>query len=265
MPMSKQGNIQSSIVQRPISNDPNEWKAYWKAQGQMWRTEPEIDVERQKYLDERRNITADIKKGIYPFKGIKLTRADLEWLLATHENGRGPVYWSDLSQRERERLDLRGAELSSVDLQLLPLSYIRGGLSRSDAINATLDERQAAEIHLEGANLSLAHLERADLFGAHLEGANLFGAHLEGADLYGAHLERSYFKEAFLGGASIRCSFLDAATDFRDVKFVDEKLGSISLGDVQWRDMNVARADWKQIKCWVTRMRHGNQRDGMEK
>jgi hypothetical protein len=26
------------------------WKAYWKAQGQPWCTESEIDVERQKYL-----------------------------------------------------------------------------------------------------------------------------------------------------------------------------------------------------------------------
>ena len=30
------------------------------------RTEPEIDTERKKYLAERRNITPDIKKGIYP-------------------------------------------------------------------------------------------------------------------------------------------------------------------------------------------------------
>jgi hypothetical protein len=79
--------------QRPGTNDPKAWRAYWEAQGQLWRTEPEIDIERQRYLAERRAITPDIEQSIYPFKGIKLSRGDVEWLLATHENGRGPVSW----------------------------------------------------------------------------------------------------------------------------------------------------------------------------
>lgn len=66
------------MLKRPTTDDPEAWKAYWEAQGQPWRTEPEIDVERQKYLNERRAIIPDIKKGIYPFKNIKLTRADME-------------------------------------------------------------------------------------------------------------------------------------------------------------------------------------------
>src|SRR5258708_29345548 len=41
---------------------------------------------------------------------MKLSRADVEWLLATHENGRGPVDWSDGSQRGREELDVHGAD-----------------------------------------------------------------------------------------------------------------------------------------------------------
>lgn len=246
--MSNQGNIQSSTMQHPISSDPEEWKAYWKAHGQVWRTEPEIDAERQSYLNECLSIVPNIQQGIYPFKGIKLSRADVEWLLATHGDGWRKIESGNIDQGEREGLDLRGAELRSVDLQFLPLTHIHGGLSRRDSIKASLEERRMAEIHLEGAFLSFAHLEGADLFGAHLEGANLFRTHLEGADLYGAHLEGAYLKEAFLGGASIRCSFLDAATDFAYVKFVDEKLGSILLGDVHWRDMNVARADWRQIK-----------------
>ena len=40
------------------------------------------------------------KQGVYPFKDIKLSRADIEWLLAMHEGGRGPVEWSDERQRE---------------------------------------------------------------------------------------------------------------------------------------------------------------------
>ena len=99
---SKQNGFQAPALQRPAHEDTEAWKTYWKAQGEPWRTEPEIEPERQKYLAERRSITPDIWKGIYPFKDIKLTRADIEWLLATHESGgvQGPVDWSDHSQRE---------------------------------------------------------------------------------------------------------------------------------------------------------------------
>src|SRR5260370_10105651 len=125
---NQENDKQASIRQRPTNEDREAWKAYWQARGQLWRTEPEIDGERQKYLAERRSIVPDIEKGIYPFKDIKLSRADVEWLLATHENRRGPVDWSDESQREREGLDLRGADLRKVDLNHLPLARIRAGL-----------------------------------------------------------------------------------------------------------------------------------------
>src|SRR5213082_3520040 len=104
--MSEQNSTRATTIQRPPTNDPEAWKAYWKAQGQPWRTEPEIDAERQTYLAERRAITPDIRQGIYPFKAIepKLTRADVEWLLATHESSsmRGPVDWEDERQQQRE-------------------------------------------------------------------------------------------------------------------------------------------------------------------
>lgn len=107
--MSEQGGRQAVVQQRPTTNDREAWKDYWKAQGQPWRTEPEIDIEHRKYLAERRNITPDWKQGIFPFKDIKLSRADIEWLLATHENGRGPVDWNDESQRSREGVTVRPA------------------------------------------------------------------------------------------------------------------------------------------------------------
>src|SRR5437763_9987072 len=88
---NQQNGNQAPAVQRPTNDDKEAWKAYWKTQGQSWRTEPEIDEIRQKFLAERRSITPDIEQGIYPFKDIKLNRAEVEWLLATHENGRGPV------------------------------------------------------------------------------------------------------------------------------------------------------------------------------
>jgi hypothetical protein len=84
--------------QRPTSNDDrNGWFAYWKVLGMSWRREPEIDEKRQGYLVKRRVVKTDIEKGIYAFRdetgSIRLTRADVEWLLAMHESDgmRGPV------------------------------------------------------------------------------------------------------------------------------------------------------------------------------
>ena len=74
----------------------------------------------------------NIGQHVYPFKNISLSRADVEWLLATHENGRGPVDWSDERQRERKGLDLRGANLYGVNLSNLPLACMQGGLSTTD-------------------------------------------------------------------------------------------------------------------------------------
>lgn len=113
------------------------WKTYWKNQGQPWRTEQEIDTERQKYLSERLNIIPNIEQGRYPFKDIRLCRPDIEWLLANHEEGRGPIDWSDERQRERLGLDLRGADLRGIDLNHLPLARIQAGLATREWWNAT--------------------------------------------------------------------------------------------------------------------------------
>src|SRR6266480_3176039 len=83
---SRQANTQKITLHRPANGDKEAWKAYWKKQGQPWRTEPVIAEERQMYLEERRNnIKPDFEKGIYPFKDIdpKLSRADIEWILST--------------------------------------------------------------------------------------------------------------------------------------------------------------------------------------
>src|SRR5207248_6491811 len=139
--------------------------------------EPEIDAVRQAFLTERRSIKPNLEQGIYPFKDIKLNRADVEWLLATHENGRGPVDWEDPNQRGRKGLDLRGADLSDENLRHLPLAGLRGSLFRDDWIYATIQQRHMAAIHLERAILTFAHLEGAILTHAHLQGAQLNEAH----------------------------------------------------------------------------------------
>ncbi len=170
----------------PSRTDSN--AEYWKERGQAWRTEPEIDVDRQKFLSERRSITPDIERGIYPFKGIELSRADVEWLLATHENGQGPVDWSDESQRERNGLDLRGAELRGKNLDGLLLSCLRGGLTSEEWDQATIEQREKAYLHLEGASLCSTHLEGAILSGVRLKKAILYFACLDHAFLRGAEL-----------------------------------------------------------------------------
>src|SRR5205085_1901874 len=131
--MNEQDGRQATTLQRPTNDDQEAWKVYWKTQGQEWRIELEIAEERQAFLAKRRNITPDIKQGIYPFKGIEpnLTRADIEWLLTTHENSGmcGPVDWNDELQRKREGVDLRGADLRQANLSGLPLARMRGGLA----------------------------------------------------------------------------------------------------------------------------------------
>jgi hypothetical protein len=60
----------TTTTKRLAPDDYKSWDEYWtKEQNQPWRTEPEIDEERQRYLAERRAIQPDIEKGIYPIKG----------------------------------------------------------------------------------------------------------------------------------------------------------------------------------------------------
>ena len=153
------------------------WRTQWRSQGQPWRTEPEITEERQAELTERRAVVAEIAQGIFPFAGdeIGLTRADIEWLLATHEDERGPIDWADPAQRTRSGLDLRGARLSGLDLRGLPLAGLIGGLPEHEWRNASPRQIEAAALHLERADLSEAHLEGALLEGAHWSGRGCAG------------------------------------------------------------------------------------------
>lgn len=93
--------------EHPVPDGHPNWRAYWSARGTSWRTEPEINQERARFLTERRAVMSDIARGVYPFKDVPLSRADIEWLLATHESGGafGPVEWSDQQQRERATSD----------------------------------------------------------------------------------------------------------------------------------------------------------------
>jgi uncharacterized protein YjbI with pentapeptide repeats len=275
--MSEQDGTQITTLQRPTTNDPEAWKAYWKAQSQPWRTEPEIDAERQKYLAERRSINPDIEQGIYPFKGVKLSRAEVEWLLATHESRgvRGPIDWSDESQRQREGLDLRGAILNEENLSGLPLACMIGGLdaiiqvtATSKSILTTTDQRDEAAVHMEGANLEEAHLERANLARSHLKRSKIRRAHLERALLIFAHLEQAYLSrahlesailrrshlegtilyKAYLAGAQLRGAIFNNETNLEGIHLGDGKHGYASLADISWTGANLTVVDWASLK-----------------
>lgn len=260
--MSEKDGMQVSALQhlqRPTTDDLKAWETFWKEQEQPWRREPEIDMERQQFLAERRSIPPDIVQGIYPFKDIKLSRADVEWLLATHEKGRGPVDWSNESQRKREGLDVRGADLQGEDLSGLPLVRMQGGLSQgTDWNNANAEQRETAAVHLEGANLRGSNLEGAILNKAHLEGADLRTVHLEGATINYTHLEgktmpidnqRQVRKnvQIVLPPANLREVFFDSTTHLDFPTLGNKQSGFISLADVRWGGTNLAVIDWSLV------------------
>jgi uncharacterized protein YjbI with pentapeptide repeats len=239
--------------QRPTADDRHAWLAYWEALAMPWRTEPEISEERQAYLTERRAVTPDIERGIYPFRdengGINLTRADVEWLLATHESGgmRGPVDPGDRKQRGRTGLDLRGAELRGLNLRGLPLAGMQGGLTLPHEQDSTRKQRHMASVHLEGADLVATHLEYAVLVRARLDEANLRQAHLERANLLAAHLEGSTPYMAYLQGANLRRAFLDPGLHLEGATVSDRQYGGICLVDVRWNGANLAAVNWSQL------------------
>ena len=222
-----------TVDKRPTTTDQDEWKAYWKTQGQSWRTEPEIDAERQKYLAERRSINPNIEQGIYPFKDVKLSRADVEWLLATHENGRGPVDWSDPKQRTRKGLDLRGADLCRVNLSRLPLARLQAGLNESEGNNTTIQHISGVAASFEAASFNSAHLE-----GANLRGVSLWRADFRGTDLFGAYLEY----------AQLNSAFFDETSTLRYATLGSAKHKFASVADARWGGINLAVVKWPKTK-----------------
>jgi uncharacterized protein YjbI with pentapeptide repeats len=273
----------SAVAERPATYDRDAWNAYWQTHGMPWRTEPEIGMERQAYLAKRRAVTPNIEQGIYPFKAVepKLTRADLEWLLATHVDGRGPVRWADEKDKpeakRRRGLDLRGANLRELDLRALPLTRLQAGPNPGMSIMWTPEQRQQAttdferatlrgakleganlfgaqlkgttliEARLEGATLSEAQLKGANLFGAQLERADLREAQLEGADLREARLEGATLRRAQMTGADLRSAFFDRATALNDVSLSGDGFGVATVADVRWGGVNLAVIEWDPV------------------
>jgi uncharacterized protein YjbI with pentapeptide repeats len=222
--------------QRPTSNDNSEgWKAYWTAQGMPWRTEAEIDKERQGYLAKRRVATPNYQRAAYPFAGMCLTRADIEWLLATHEDAgvHGPVVGSVVIAEPADPPDLHG-----IDLQDVAFGLLVEGLSRQRQVEAApaggqpeldapsdKDEQMLLRwgLDLRGANLcgvDLSRLPFESLWGglhgdwwrdASIEQREAAAVQLERANLREASLQGSFLRNANLRGAELQVSSLQCA------------------------------------------------------
>jgi uncharacterized protein YjbI with pentapeptide repeats len=249
-----QGTLQKVI--RPITDDRAAWDAYWQAQSQPWRIEPEISPERQVELEKCRAVVPYIEKDIYPFKGMKLDRADLEWLLSTIDSEPGSETWSDEKAKEHAGLDVRGADLHHADLHGLPLTQLRGGLKIDDWYKENKEQGSMAVVLMGGTNLIEAQLKGADLAGAHLEGAYLNGAHLEGANLAGADLE----------GANLNGAHLEKA-NLRNIWLANQRDVGPQLADVQWGNTNLAVVDWSCVSMLGDEFeaKQENTREGKKK
>ena len=249
----------SEVVARPANDgDRESWVMYWAKvqpqewfkEWQYWRTEPEIPDARQRDLTARlRETDPNIDVGRYPFKGVepKLTRADVEWLLATHENGRGPVNWNDLNQRHRWGLDLRGADLSRLNLQGLPLSRLRAGLTNEENAHIDPQIQELAAIHLEEANLSRAQLEGAVLTRAHLEAAVVREVSMSEVNLFHARLQGATLTRSRMDGADLRFAFLDNATYLRGIILTADTTGPCWLAGVRWGEADLSLVNWFQL------------------
>ena len=245
--MSEQDSTQSSALQHPANDDKESWISYWRAQGQSWRTEPEIDVERQKYLAERHSIKPDIEQSIYPFKDIKLNRADIEWLLATHEDRLKPADWGYEEQRVREELDLREVNLSGLTLtnaNLAKTNLYMANLEGAKLNNAQLEGANLRRANLEGGVLDSANLREASLENANLEQAFLLSADLERADLVGAQLKMAILDSANLAGANLLEANLEAA-DLRRAHLVSANFQACRLGGANLLEANLAGANFQ--------------------
>lgn len=108
-------------------------------------------------------------------------------------------------------LNLRGADLSGIDLRRRNLSYL-------DLSLACLDRAKLSDSDLSHSNLSMASLHSASLSRANLKYANFFGA-----DLSSAFLIQSNFENADLSYADLR------RTCTNDAKFHNADLSHANL------------------------------------
>lgn len=258
-----------STLQYPTTNDSNTWRAYWHAMDQPWRTEPEIDEQRQRFLRSCLRTVPRDNSEIYPFMCVQLTRADIEWMLANPLYDVSKVIDNMRRMFEEKRefgfqaivdfrkelnyileigqyIDLRGAELSQVNLSGLQLDHAR--LDAANLQAANLEGTFLLGAHLEKADLGNAKLESAILSQAHMEGAQLQEAHLESADLRNVHLEDANLNSAYVAGTFLIGAFFSNTTSLNGISLSDPVHGSVLLDNVHWGNVDLSGVDWTHLK-----------------
>ncbi len=124
------------------------------------------------------------------------------------------------AERDRELLDLEGADLSGLNLA-----------------NARLDGANMANVDLSRSDLREARLNAANMSGCNLREADLRGAAMHRTDLTGADLRGARFDAIGIGGQRICVS----PETFKDVHWdrdkLEEMLEQINLNpdwEVRW-------------------------------
>ena len=146
-----------------------------------------------------------------------------------------------------ERLDFKGASLSSHKLNRADLSYadlsdadlsgihlVEANLSKANLSRSGCRMGRLANAVITDANLTNTILQKAVLIGADLKGAHLAGADLRGADLAGADLETANLDGAKLGEANLKGANLSGAdlnrADLSYADLTDANLEGANLG-----------------------------------
>ncbi len=209
--------------------------------------EKEIDRERQLELSQQ----LICPPHVYPFQHVELSRADVEWLLATHHGGKGPVDWEGGGDFRRDGLDLRGAILRGVNLSGLPLT-------RLYARDAALEGAEFVRAHLEVADFVQADLRNANLSFAFLDQANFAGAHLEQARFAGSQLKGAGFKSAWLTGADFLSADLTQAHAIGQTDFTYARLEGANLMAARLERANFGLAHLERANLRGTHLERAN-------
>lgn len=223
--------FQSQQTQQPVlapsrhsPTSPEEWRQHWQSQGQPWRTEPEIDAKRQAELAQRRAVVPNMEEGIYPFKGVKLNRADEE---------------ADLSAVWGKGVNLSYAQLEKANLY-------SGYLENANLFATQLQKADLGGANLKSAMLGHTQLEGADLAGADLEDANLNEARLIGADLRGVNFERANLNSVQMMNTDLRGAYFERSI-LNSITLGDGKRVGPLMADVQWNTVNLTVVNWSQV------------------
>jgi uncharacterized protein YjbI with pentapeptide repeats len=181
---------------------------------------------------------------------LRSSPAVLPMLREVFERAAAQLFAPGRASPALDRLTLRKADLSGVNLADLVFRGTRVDLSEAELARATLrgadlwgakafkadlHEADCTSANFGPALLIGSDLRRARLRGARMGSAKLDGADLSGADLRGASLQSAHFKGATMNGTKLEHA------DVNDAYFVDVVMDSATLASLA-KAKNVDRA-----------------------